>query len=168
MGSVRPFPAHGKEKDHVLHSSVFGQKGQGREPRQEAAPPDASAELLAQSYQGTPRKEEKMKTVKDHDHLSYSQINVYLTCPLRYRFQYVEQIPPAFTAVSLAFGTGPNTWKWPGLLTNRSCVFTKCSIHTKSVASSQKISVRGVRSAAQIGSRNKKGVFWHKRISLRF
>lgn len=38
-------------------------------------------------------------------HLSYSQINTYMTCPLRYYFQYVEQIPPAFTAVSLAFGS---------------------------------------------------------------
>jgi len=46
-----------------------------------------------------------MKTVEDHDHLSYSQINVYLTCSLRYRFQYVEQIPPAFTAASLVFGS---------------------------------------------------------------
>jgi len=46
-----------------------------------------------------------MKTAQDHDHLSYSQINCYLTCPLRYRFQYVDKIPPAFTAASLAFGS---------------------------------------------------------------
>jgi putative RecB family exonuclease len=39
------------------------------------------------------------------DHLSYSQINCYLTCPLRYKFQYVDRIPPAFTAASLAFGS---------------------------------------------------------------
>jgi putative RecB family exonuclease len=45
-----------------------------------------------------------MKTAQDHDHLSYSQINCFTTCSLRYKFQYVEQIPPAFTAVSLAFG----------------------------------------------------------------
>jgi putative RecB family exonuclease len=46
-----------------------------------------------------------MKTAQNHDHLSYSQINTYMTCPLRYHFQYVEQIPPAFTAASLAFGS---------------------------------------------------------------
>jgi len=39
------------------------------------------------------------------DHLSYSQINCYLTCPLRYKFQYADKIPPAFTASSLAFGS---------------------------------------------------------------
>ncbi len=38
-------------------------------------------------------------------HLSYSQINCYMTCPLRYNFQYVEQIPPAFTSAPLAFGS---------------------------------------------------------------
>ena len=40
------------------------------------------------------------------DHLSYSQINTYLTCPLRYRLQYVEQIPAAFVPAALAFGSG--------------------------------------------------------------
>ncbi len=39
------------------------------------------------------------------DHFSYSQLNTYLTCPLRYRLQYVELIPPAFTASALAFGS---------------------------------------------------------------
>ncbi len=38
-------------------------------------------------------------------HLSYSQINCYMTCPVRYNFQYVEQIPPAFTSAPLAFGS---------------------------------------------------------------
>jgi putative RecB family exonuclease len=42
---------------------------------------------------------------REERHLSYSQINTYMTCPLRYYFQYVEQIPPAFTAASLAFGS---------------------------------------------------------------
>ena len=46
-----------------------------------------------------------MKTVQDHDHLSYSQINTYLTCSLKYKFHYVDKIPPAFTAASLAFGS---------------------------------------------------------------
>ena len=39
------------------------------------------------------------------DHLSYSQINCYLTCQLRYKFQYVDKVPPAFRASSLAFGS---------------------------------------------------------------
>jgi putative RecB family exonuclease len=43
--------------------------------------------------------------INDEQHLSYSQINTYLTCPLRYKFKYVDQIPPAFTASSLAFGS---------------------------------------------------------------
>jgi putative RecB family exonuclease len=46
-----------------------------------------------------------MITAQNHDHLSYSQINTYLTCSLRYKFQYIEKIPPAFTAASLAFGS---------------------------------------------------------------
>jgi len=46
-----------------------------------------------------------MKTLQDQDHLSYSQINTYLTCSLRYKFQYVDEIPPAFTTAALAFGS---------------------------------------------------------------
>ncbi|AFM24874.1 RecB family exonuclease [Desulfomonile tiedjei] len=38
-------------------------------------------------------------------HFSYSQLNTYLSCPLKYRLQYVELIPPAFTSVALAFGS---------------------------------------------------------------
>ncbi len=38
-------------------------------------------------------------------HFSYSQLNCYLTCPLKYRLQYVELIPPAFTPIALAFGS---------------------------------------------------------------
>ncbi len=41
---------------------------------------------------------------EEERHLSYSQINCYMTCPLRYHFQYVAHIPPAFTTSSLAFG----------------------------------------------------------------
>ena len=46
-----------------------------------------------------------MRTAQDHDHLSYSQVNTYLSCPLQYRFKYVDEIPPAFTSVALAFGS---------------------------------------------------------------
>ncbi len=38
-------------------------------------------------------------------HFSYSQLSTYLTCPLRYRLQYVELIPPAFTSAALTFGS---------------------------------------------------------------
>jgi putative RecB family exonuclease len=41
----------------------------------------------------------------NHDHLSYSQVSTYLICPLRYKFHYVDEIPAAFTAASLAFGS---------------------------------------------------------------
>jgi putative RecB family exonuclease len=41
----------------------------------------------------------------NRNHLSYSQINCYLACPLKYRFAYVNQIPPEFTPASLAFGS---------------------------------------------------------------
>jgi putative RecB family exonuclease len=39
------------------------------------------------------------------NHFSYSQLSTYLTCPLRYRLQYVDLIPPAFKSASLAFGS---------------------------------------------------------------
>jgi len=35
---------------------------------------------------------------------SVSQIQCYLACPLKYRFQYVEQLPKAFRPAGLAFG----------------------------------------------------------------
>ena len=39
------------------------------------------------------------------DHFSYSQLNTYLMCPLRYRLQYVELISAVFTSSALAFGS---------------------------------------------------------------
>ncbi len=38
-------------------------------------------------------------------HLSVSQLKVFLQCPRRYRFQYVERLEPAFRSIALAFGT---------------------------------------------------------------
>jgi putative RecB family exonuclease len=46
-----------------------------------------------------------MNTRQLPDHLSYSQINTYLTCPLRYKLHYVDQIPPAFKSAALSFGS---------------------------------------------------------------
>jgi len=38
------------------------------------------------------------------DHISYSQLSVYLQCPLKYLFHYIDCLEPAFTSASLAFG----------------------------------------------------------------
>jgi putative RecB family exonuclease len=37
--------------------------------------------------------------------LSFSQVSQYLGCPLKYRFQYVDQIPRPWRAAAMAFGT---------------------------------------------------------------
>jgi putative RecB family exonuclease len=37
--------------------------------------------------------------------VSVSQINAYLGCPLKYRFQYVDQIPRPWRVAAMAFGT---------------------------------------------------------------
>jgi putative RecB family exonuclease len=39
------------------------------------------------------------------DHLSSSQINLYLQCSLKYKFQYVDQLPKPFKASGLVFGS---------------------------------------------------------------
>jgi putative RecB family exonuclease len=36
--------------------------------------------------------------------LSASQVNAYLGCPLKYRFRYVDRIPPPWRPAALAFG----------------------------------------------------------------
>ncbi len=38
------------------------------------------------------------------DHLSSSQINLYLQCGLKYKYQYIDLIPKSFTVSALAFG----------------------------------------------------------------
>ncbi|MBT4485497.1 MAG: PD-(D/E)XK nuclease family protein [Candidatus Latescibacteria bacterium] len=39
------------------------------------------------------------------DHISYTQINTYLSCPLKYNFQYIERIPWPFKPEALIFGS---------------------------------------------------------------
>lgn len=39
------------------------------------------------------------------DHLSVSQINTYLACSLKYRFQYIDRLPKPFKSSALAFGS---------------------------------------------------------------
>lgn len=41
---------------------------------------------------------------KEDRHLSYSQINTYMTCPLKYRFSYIDRLEPDFTPSALHFG----------------------------------------------------------------
>src|SRR5271157_5486360 len=41
---------------------------------------------------------------KEEPHLSYSQINTYMTCPLKYRFSYIDRPVPDFTPSALHFG----------------------------------------------------------------
>jgi putative RecB family exonuclease len=39
------------------------------------------------------------------DHLSKSQISLYLDCSLKYKFQYIDELPKPFKSSGLAFGT---------------------------------------------------------------
>jgi putative RecB family exonuclease len=41
---------------------------------------------------------------KEEPHLSYSQINTYMTCPLKYRLSYIDGVEPDFTSSALHFG----------------------------------------------------------------
>ncbi|SYZ71955.1 conserved hypothetical protein [Candidatus Zixiibacteriota bacterium] len=40
------------------------------------------------------------------DNISVSQINLYLMCPLKYRYQYVDRLPKPFKPAELALGSG--------------------------------------------------------------
>jgi len=48
-----------------------------------------------------------MKEKQQHqlDHLSASQINIYLLCSLKYRFQYIDRLPKPFKSSGLVFGS---------------------------------------------------------------
>ena len=46
-----------------------------------------------------------MNVSMEKPHLSYSQINTYLTCPLKYKFHYIDQIEPPFVSSALVFGS---------------------------------------------------------------
>ncbi len=43
--------------------------------------------------------------VQEKPHLSYSQINCYMTCPLKYRYHYLDKIEPPFVSSALVFGS---------------------------------------------------------------
>ena len=40
-----------------------------------------------------------------NDHISFTQINTYLICPLKYRFQYIDRIEWPFKPSALIFGS---------------------------------------------------------------
>jgi putative RecB family exonuclease len=44
--------------------------------------------------------------LREAPHLSYTQIDLYLRCPLRYKLQYVDRLEPAFVPAALVFGSG--------------------------------------------------------------
>ncbi len=43
--------------------------------------------------------------VQEKPHLSYSQINCYMTCALKYKFSYIDRIEPPFVSSALVFGS---------------------------------------------------------------
>ena len=45
-----------------------------------------------------------MNKYKNEPHISYSQLSTYMICPLKYRFNYIEQLEPDFTPAALPFG----------------------------------------------------------------
>jgi putative RecB family exonuclease len=49
---------------------------------------------------------QELQKFQDELHISYSQIFVYLSCSLKYRFMYVEQRPYERLGVALPFGRG--------------------------------------------------------------
>lgn len=59
---------------------------------------------------------------------SLSQVNAYLACPLKYRFQYVDRIPKPWRASALAFGTSVHAaveWLQKERLTGQTPVLTE-------------------------------------------
>ena len=44
--------------------------------------------------------------LRQQAHLSFTQLDQYLRCPLKYRFTYIDRIAPDFVPAALAFGSG--------------------------------------------------------------
>jgi len=44
--------------------------------------------------------------VRQQPHVSFTQIDQYLRCPLRYRFLYIDRLEPDFVPTARAFGSG--------------------------------------------------------------
>ena len=41
--------------------------------------------------------------------ISISQINLYLTCSLKYRFQYIDRLPRLVQSAAMVFGSAAHT-----------------------------------------------------------
>src|SRR6266498_465668 len=44
--------------------------------------------------------------MRQQPHVSFTQIDHYLRCPLKYRFTYMDHLEPEFVPAALAFGSG--------------------------------------------------------------
>src|SRR5262249_51750363 len=44
--------------------------------------------------------------MRQNPHVSFTQIDQYLRCPLKYKFTYVDRLEPEFVPAALAFGSG--------------------------------------------------------------
>jgi putative RecB family exonuclease len=44
--------------------------------------------------------------LRTEPHVSYTQLDQYLRCPLKYKLQYVDRLEPAFVPAALVFGSG--------------------------------------------------------------
>ena len=47
----------------------------------------------------------ELRSLKESLHISPSQVRTYLSCPLKYRFSYVEQRQPERISMALPFGS---------------------------------------------------------------
>ena len=44
--------------------------------------------------------------MRQQPHVSFTQIDQYLRCPLKYKFTYLDRRTPEFVPAALAFGSG--------------------------------------------------------------
>ena len=49
------------------------------------------------------------KKLTGRDYVSWSALSTYRTCPLKYRFRYVDGLPEESVSSALVFGTGIHT-----------------------------------------------------------
>lgn len=61
--------------------------------------------VFCSSHYNSKKLKEKRRNDKMIEHLSYTQINCYLQCPLKYKFQYLDKIEWPFVPSGLTFGT---------------------------------------------------------------
>jgi putative RecB family exonuclease len=73
----------------------------------------AGAELLpvltAEKSNSTNPANEVAKTITGRDYISWSALSTFRTCPLKYKFRYVDGLPEESVSSALVFGTGIHT-----------------------------------------------------------